>query len=247
MKAIATKLSQVGAAIGWGVPKDGTNTSQGYDYTSAASVRMAVGPELAERKIAVSSQLEVISQDFPTAKSGAVHHRVVVRATLTFVDADSGETMTAQGLGSGMDSGDKSCMKAVTAAEKYAYVSAFTLAMGEDPERDAEHDRIAPSHGAEEAQRSREQSARGEHIDNERVKPARAGKALADGLVDHARANICDLDSLREWIRGNKSPVLALADEDERAPNYVLSRVGKHAVVTIEGMNKAGFLEEWNA
>ena len=70
--------------------------------------------------------------------------RIVVKMTLTFVDAASGEQMTAEGLGAGTDSTDKAVMKAATAAEKYAYIGALCLAMGEDAESD-EVEHAAPT------------------------------------------------------------------------------------------------------
>ena len=54
------------------------------------------------------------------------------------------EQMTAEGLGAGTDSADKAVMKAATAAEKYAYIGALCLAMGEDAESD-EVEHAAPT------------------------------------------------------------------------------------------------------
>jgi hypothetical protein len=53
-------------------------------------------------------------------------------------------------------------MKAVTAAEKYAYVSAFTLAMGEDPEHDSDD---APRRSAREPLCSAEELALKEELE----------------------------------------------------------------------------------
>jgi hypothetical protein len=140
--SLAAKLAEIGKAIGFGVPKDGYNQGQKYNYTSAAAVKMRVGPELAERGIAVTVKVEVIDHGDSTSGKGTVSQRVLVRLTLTFVDGATGEVLETQGLGSGMDSGDKAAMKAFTAAEKYAYVGAFCLAMGEDPERDEKGEEV---------------------------------------------------------------------------------------------------------
>jgi hypothetical protein len=126
--------------IGYGVPKDGHNQHQKYDFTSSANVRLRCGVAMGEERIAVSSALAVLCSEQRMSATGKPQNHVEVLATLTFYDADSGESISVQGLGCGTDSGDKAPMKAVTAAEKYAYISAFTLAMGEDPEQDAEHD-----------------------------------------------------------------------------------------------------------
>lgn len=136
MKAIAAKMQQAARLVGWGVPKDGENKSQGYSFASAANVKSRVGPALSEVGVAVSSRFEVLKIDDVPTRSGSSQQRVMLRVALTFVDSESGESLTVEGAGSGMDSGDKAVMKAYTAAEKYAYVSAFVLALGEDPEND---------------------------------------------------------------------------------------------------------------
>lgn len=137
---IAAKMAAAAKRIGYGVAKDGRNDHQRYDYTSAANVRFQCGKAMGDERIAVSSVLTVLCSEQRMSANGKPQNHVEVLATLTFIDADSGESITAQGLGCGTDVGDKAPMKAVTAAEKYAYVSAFTLAMGEDPEQDADHD-----------------------------------------------------------------------------------------------------------
>jgi len=144
---IAAKMAAAAKRIGYGVQKDGHNAHQKYDYTSAANVRLQCGKSMGEERIAVSSVLTVLCSEQRMSANGKPQNHVEVLATLTFIDADSGESLTAQGIGCGTDSGDKAPMKAVTAAEKYAYVSAFTLAMGEDPEGDAATDehREAPA------------------------------------------------------------------------------------------------------
>ena len=144
---IAAKMVAAGRRIGYGVAKDGRNDHQKYDYTSAANVRLQCGKAMGEERIAVSSVLTVLCSEQRMSANGKPQNHVEVLATLTFLDADSGESLTAQGIGCGTDSGDKAPMKAVTAAEKYAYVSAFTLAMGEDPEGDPATDehREAPA------------------------------------------------------------------------------------------------------
>lgn len=138
--SIAKRMAEAAKRIGYGVQKDGRNEFHRYDYTSAGAVRMACGRAMGEEGIAVSSAIKVLCSEQRLSEKGKNQNHVEVLVTLTFVCAESGETLTTQGLGCGSDVSDKAPMKAVTAAEKYAYVSAFTIAMGEDPEQDAEHD-----------------------------------------------------------------------------------------------------------
>lgn len=59
---------------------------------------------------------------------------------IMLVDAESGESVTITGLGSGQDSGDKAVMKAQTAAIKYAYLLSMAISTGDDPEADGRTD-----------------------------------------------------------------------------------------------------------
>lgn len=250
MKAIALKMSKAAKAAGYGVQKDGKNQAQNYAYTSAAAVKMRCGPALADVGVAVSSKFEILAIDEVPTRSGSTQQRVMMRVTVTFVCGETGETLSVEGGGSGMDSGDKAIMKAYTAAEKYAYISAFSLALGEDPESDEETDKAVKSKRisaplaleGEEAERARAQAIAGTH--NARTSQKSPERQLADGLIDHARANVNDIDSLRVWLLGNAS---AVKDLPTRAISYVLGHVSTHACKVVDGMNGGGFTDEWNA
>lgn len=102
------------------------------------------------------------------------------------------------------------------------------------------------AYGPEERERSAKQVAAG-------AKKGSVEVTLADGLIDHAIANISDIDTLREWIASNREAVIALS---ESARAYVLFGTSKrgtargggvfgHACRVIEGLNEGGFAEEW--
>lgn len=218
MKAsIAKKLSEVGKAIGFGVPKDGRNKAQGYDFVSASGLKMAVGPELAKRSIAVSSTVEVLEFGEIETKSGGKMQRLVARVTLTFVDGDSGEQLSAQGLGGGSDSGDKAAMKAFTAAEKYAYVSAFGLALGEDPERDESTDhQTSERHAPDRHASGGRQEPRRSSPAAEAVAGAIGGSDAAQTALEHL--NHCDDEaSLMAWFAKWLPRLGKLPDDARRA------------------------------
>jgi len=128
---IALKMAEVALECGY-VQKDGKNTYHKYKYASAEAVLKKVNKALGERKIAVSSRASLpYFRVLETDKNLAVVH-----LTLTFVDGESGETHVVEGMGSGVDSGDKAVMKATTAAHKYAYATALVMSWGDDPEAD---------------------------------------------------------------------------------------------------------------
>jgi hypothetical protein len=236
VKSIAAKMSQVGKSVGFGVPKDGHNASQGYNYTSAASVRMAVGPELARRGLAVSSHVDIIHREaFVNAKGNRQHH-VMIRTTLSFYDSESGESMDVCGLGEGVDSGDKACAKAQTMAEKYAYVSAFTLAMGEDPEADESTDRdsLPISASVKRYAYGEEEQARAD------AQGARTGSAI-DGLV----ADFAELGSTEDailWLGSTMPQILTLPAKSQ-------TELGKRLMQAAQsiGLQADDFRSAWKA
>lgn len=136
---IYAKMAEAARRIGYGIAKDGRNKQQGYEFTSTANVKKTCGVVLGDLGICVGSELRQLTSEVRDigAKRGPY---VEVVITLTFY-AEDGSSVSAQGIGSGMDLGDKACMKAQTVAERYAYMSAFSIAMGEDPEADESIDR----------------------------------------------------------------------------------------------------------
>lgn len=138
---IYAKMAEAARRIGYGIAKDGRNKQQGYEFTSTANVKKTCGVVLGELGISVGSELRQLTSEIRDIGSKRGPY-VEVIVTLHFYAVD-GSSVSAQGIGSGMDLGDKACMKAQTVAERYAYMSAFSIAMGEDPEADESIDRAA--------------------------------------------------------------------------------------------------------
>ena len=197
---IAAKMAAAAKRIGYGVAKDGRNDHQRYDYTSAANVRLQCGKAMGEERIAVSSVLVVLCSEQRMSANGKPQNHVEVLATLTFIDADSGESLTAQGIGCGTDSGDKAPMKAVTAAEKYAYVSAFTLAMGEDPEGDPATDQHSEAPAKQDTMRT---------MTPAQTEATNALRAEMNLLTSEVRS----AEDLHAWFKG-AYPLLAKVPSD---------------------------------
>lgn len=229
MKSIASKMSKAAKIAGYGVQKDGKNQAQNYSYTSAAAVKMRCGPALAEVGVAVSSKFEILAVDDVPTRNGGNQQRVMMRVIVTFVCGETGETLSVEGGGSGMDSGDKAIMKAYTAAEKYAYISAFSLALGEDPEDDSEEPPAKAKAAAREKPTAQAPST-------ERV--------LADGLRADFAKQVTGVDSMTKWLNANAAPIRSLP---EAARTYVFTGCGAHAVKVVGGLTKAAFMDAWNA
>jgi hypothetical protein len=135
---IAQKLVIAAASCGY-VQKDGNNAFHKYRYASAANILGHVNDALTKAGLAVVETLpEIVSE------TGAGKDRVVTaRMTIVVGDTETAERVTFRGLGSGMDSGDKAVMKAITAATKYAWMGAFSISTGDDPEADEDTDKRA--------------------------------------------------------------------------------------------------------
>jgi len=126
--SLTAKLAEVMGEVGY-VQKDARNDFHKYRYASAEAVLKKVNQALSTRGIAVSSSAVLERYEAGHA---------IVRLALTFHDGD--ESLTVEGLGEGSDKGDKSTMKANTAALKYAMANAFLISWGDDPEADAQTD-----------------------------------------------------------------------------------------------------------
>jgi hypothetical protein len=148
--SLQDKLVKVMAAVG-AIGKDRTNSFHGYSYTSADAVMNKVRKALTTHDVCLSTEAELL--EFTNGFA-------VVRITLTFNHGE--ESMSAQGIGQGYDKGDKAVMKAMTAAQKYAYATAFCISWGDDPEADAETDRRYHHHYQEEEASEREAKKREE-------------------------------------------------------------------------------------
>ncbi|MBR6887014.1 MAG: ERF family protein [Selenomonadaceae bacterium] len=134
--AIGKKLVAVMAACRY-MPQDGYNSFQKYKYTTAAGMFAKINEAMTAEGLFTQVESTLLElRDVTTSKGNAEKHAVVsVKVTIT--DSETGESVTFTGLGSGQDAGDKSIMKAQTAALKYAYIGGLCIAMSDDPESDS--------------------------------------------------------------------------------------------------------------
>lgn len=138
--AIAKKVYDLMKAIGY-VQKKGTNSFQKYRYVAHADLMERVHEQLVALGIMAVPHYEVVSQ-------GEKVTIVSCRLRLYDVTVDDPEVcVEVQSLGGGSDTGDKAVMKAMTAANKYAWMHLLAIATGDDPEADEETDKINSKQG----------------------------------------------------------------------------------------------------
>ena len=119
------------------MPKDGHNSYQNYDYTTAAGLNAKVNAALGEQGLYTQSKVTLLnSRDVTTAK-GNQEKYVEVQIEITITDSEDEGSVTFSAIGSGQDAGDKAAAKAQSMAMKYAYITGLCIAMADDPEEDS--------------------------------------------------------------------------------------------------------------
>lgn len=132
---LLAKLKKVYRAVKF-VEKRGRNDHHGYRFAQALDVVRDVRAELVKQGIVVIPGVVPGSLRHFT-ETGGRGFVTTVDLTYTFMDADTGASITVPWAGAGADTGgDKGLYKAYTGGLKYALLSLFLLPMTEDPEHD---------------------------------------------------------------------------------------------------------------
>lgn len=132
-KNLVIKLSEILGEVDR-VPKRGRNEFHKYDYVMESDLVEAVRQKLAERHVFLLSSVEELRREDTLTEA---------KIRFTFLDGDSGESLSFYYFGQGDDKGDKGAYKAYTGALKYAIMKNFLVPTGDDPEADTETDRRA--------------------------------------------------------------------------------------------------------
>ena len=108
----------------------------GYQAVSETDVIKAVNE--AEHKhglISFQEKLEIIEQEKIEKEGKGISYRIRVRSIVKVINIDNpSEFIYFEGLGDGLDYGDKACGKANTYAMKYALLRGYKIPTGEDPD-----------------------------------------------------------------------------------------------------------------
>lgn len=139
MKIIASKMSVIMSECQY-LQKQGVNEFHNYRFVQANDVIKAVRESLVRHKVALAVSYDVVVHGKQVNKNGKEETQAIVKASVTFIDVESGESITSSALGMGQDIGDKAVMKAETAAFKYCLLHTFAIETGDDPEADSSVD-----------------------------------------------------------------------------------------------------------
>jgi len=135
MKSLVKKLVEVMKQVKY-IQKTGFNDFHRYKYAQEADVSEKVREVLAEQNVVMIPNVKTHTVREHINAKGKTEYIVTVEVEFTFIDGDTGETITFTMYGEGQDAGDKGTYKAITGAQKYALMKAFMIPTGDDPEAD---------------------------------------------------------------------------------------------------------------
>src|SRR5574343_2005283 len=140
MSMIHEAICKVMGSIG-SIEKARKNEQQNYKFRGIDDIYAAFQTHLAEHGIFSSPQvLDMKREERTTARGGLLIYSIMtVKYTFYAHDGSSIECIV---VGEGMDSGDKSANKAMSAAQKYAFLQIFCVPT-EEP-KDSENDSPKP-------------------------------------------------------------------------------------------------------
>lgn len=159
-KHLAAKMAKTMLAVDR-IKKNGRNSFHDYKYATEDAIAEAVREELASNNVAffptvLRDSLEKYEVSGSKQNQTNTVHRLWM--AITWVDAETGESWTAEFPGEGQDNADKGLYKAMTGAIKYALLKTFLLPTGDDPEQmnDVERQATEARQGRQDRQQQRQ-------------------------------------------------------------------------------------------
>lgn len=129
-RRLVAKLAEVMAAVER-IPKRGWNDFHKYHFATEADIAEALRTELASRNVMLIPGISGMERE-KVGEKGQVLTTLFM--SMTFFDAETGETIERPWLGAGTDKEDKGAYKAITGGEKYFLLKTFLIPTGDDPE-----------------------------------------------------------------------------------------------------------------
>jgi hypothetical protein len=139
---IYERMSAVMADIG-AIGKNKKNEAQGYKFRGIDDLYNAVNAALAKHKVFMLPTVMEQTREERQTKSGGNLIYTILKISYKFYTED-GSTVETVLIGEAMDSGDKSCNKAMSAAQKYALLQAFCIPTEEPKDTEEETHEVAP-------------------------------------------------------------------------------------------------------
>ena len=160
------------------VAKNDRNEKQKYRYRGIDAVMNALNPALRKNKVFVVPEVLEQSREERQSREGNTLIYSITKVKYMFY-AEDGSSVSAVVIGEGMDSGDKSMNKAMSAAFKYACFQAFCIPTEEMQDSEKDSPEVMPRTPRERA---------------EEVYPARA-------IMVEAIKNVSKKPALDKWLK----------------------------------------------
>lgn len=121
-----------------GLIKDGKNTSDKYDFASGENVLERFRPLMNKHSLLLIPRVTAAAIHEGTTRSGTARFLTELHFDMTWLDAQSGETLIVPWYAQGVDlAGEKGVGKAATYAEKYFLLKFFHVpTKKDDPDND---------------------------------------------------------------------------------------------------------------
>lgn len=136
-KKIPLVMAEIGA-----IGKDRKNAQQGYSFRGIDDIYNAVNSALAKHGVFCVPSVEDMKREDRQAKTGGNLNYTILTMKYTFYASD-GSFVEVKTVGEAMDSSDKSCNKAMSAAQKYAFLQVFCIPTEEPKDTENETHEVA--------------------------------------------------------------------------------------------------------
>lgn len=208
---IAKALCAIMADVRY-IRQSGENTFHRYKYASDADLLLALQPAMARHGIAiVPTVVDSTTVEHVADRKGKAQYRTDVLVTYLVLHT-SGESLTIQAPGCGIDGEDKGVYKAMTGALKYALRHTFHVPTGDDAELEAA------------------ETARREHAAPATWQPAEQRLFFAS-LVDTG----VDYEQLKVWLAGKGKTKPSRMSREQRGA--LLAWLAKDGAAIVGGDN----------
>ncbi len=136
------KISEIMSKVG-AIGKERKNTAQNYSFRGIDDMYNALNSHLSEAKVFFAPEVLSVEREERATKSGGTLIYTVVTMKFTAY-AEDGSNVCTVTVGEAMDSGDKSCNKAMSTAYKYALMQIFCIPTEEEKDTEYQSHEVAP-------------------------------------------------------------------------------------------------------
>ncbi len=199
-----------------GIGKDRKNTAQNYAFRGIDDIMNAISPLLARHKLLIVPRVVERETRERETKNGTSLYYTTVKVEYDFISTEDGSKHVACVYGEAMDSGDKSCNKALSAAYKYLCMQTFAIPTEGDNDADqTTHSNIR--HPGNSPAQAPKQPPQGQSFDNKVIEQWKAKVKHLDSLIKFKEA-MKDYRALPEELKPEAWGIMSSA---AKAKGYI--------------------------